>query len=67
VTLPRGLRDHTLGGRLKNFRQCHLAGDACLIYTDRNDVITLVIVCDHDDLAGGKEKALARKLTPFRR
>lgn len=64
--LSRGMRDHTLGGVLAGFRECHLAHDACLIYTDKNDVVTLVTILDHDDMSGAKARAAARKFAPYR-
>lgn len=62
VALPRGMRDHKLQPPLDGFSECHLSGNACLIYTDKNNVVTLIAVVDHDDMMGGKVKALAKKI-----
>jgi addiction module RelE/StbE family toxin len=62
VPLSRGMRDHSLTGQLSAFKECHLAGDACLIYTDKADVVTLLIIVDHDDMYGPKSKALAKRI-----
>lgn len=60
--LSRGMRDHMLVGQLAGYRECHLAGDSCLLYTDKADVVTLLLVVDHDDMMGPKAKALVKKL-----
>lgn len=64
--LPRGMRDHALTGLLSGFKECHLAGDACLLYTDKGGVVTLILVCDHDDMYGPKAKSMAKRIEPFR-
>lgn len=58
----RFANDHKLKGRLADFSECHLAGDACLIYKDKNDVVHLLIICDHDAFRGPREKSLADRL-----
>jgi len=60
--LPGGFRDHTLSGNLAGFRECHLEGDSCLIYTDKKDVVKLIIICTHDEL---KQRGLAKKIMDF--
>lgn len=62
LALPRGMRDHKLNPPLDGFSECHLSGNACLIYTDKNGVVMLIAVVDHDDMMGGKVKALAKKI-----
>ena len=62
LALPRGMRDHKLNPPLDGFSECHLSGNACLIYTDKNNIVTLITVVDHDDMMGGKVKALAKKI-----
>lgn len=64
--LPRGMRDHALTGLLSGFKECHLAGDACLIYTDKGGAVTLILVCDHDDMYGPKAKSMVKRIEPFR-
>ncbi len=65
--LPSGFKDHTLGGRLIGFRECHLDGDSCLIYTDKNNIIKTIIVVTHDELEPGsaKEKALKKRIEKY--
>jgi len=65
LPLPNGFNDHKLGGVLAGLSECHLAEDSCLIYTDKNDVVTTIIIVNHDQIIPGsaKEKALAQKLS----
>lgn len=67
VALPRGMRDHALGGVLSGFSECHLAADACLLYTDSGGVVTLIEIVDHDEMQGPKAKAVAKRNAAFRR
>jgi len=61
--LPRGMKDHKLEGPLKEYRECHLDGDVLLIYRPLpGGAIKLLRICDHDDIAGPKGKALAATL-----
>jgi mRNA interferase YafQ len=61
--LPRGMKDHKLGGPLKEYRECHLEGDVLLIYKPLpTGVIKLLRVCTHDEITGPKGKALAAAL-----
>lgn len=62
LALPRGMRDHKLNPPLDGFSECHLSGNACLIYTDKGGIVTLIAVVDHDEMQGGKVKALAKKI-----
>ena len=48
--LPGWMRDHKLRGRLVGISECHLAHDVLLIYTHKDDVITLLDCCTHDEL-----------------
>lgn len=43
--LPGWMRDHKLRGRLVGISECHLAHDVLLIYTHKDDVITLLDCC----------------------
>lgn len=61
-TLPAGMSDHELGDRLMGYRECHLAGDVLLIYTLRDDELHELLICTHDELKGGRERALAKRL-----
>lgn len=48
--LPPEFRDHSLGGPLAGFKECHLADDVLLVYTHENDKVSLYRVCSHDEL-----------------
>ena len=61
--LPAGFKDHELGDRLKGYRECHLAGDILVVYTLKNNLLSLLMICTHDELRGGREKDLARRLS----
>lgn len=59
--LPEKIRDHVLSGKLQGIRECHLAPDVLLLYTHKDDVVTLLLVCEHGDLkSGDKAKELAK-------
>jgi addiction module RelE/StbE family toxin len=64
--LKRSMRDHKLSGPLNGFWECHLAGDACLLYTDRGDVVTVIAIVDHDDMEGPKGRSIAAKFSHYR-
>jgi addiction module RelE/StbE family toxin len=48
--LPGGMKDHKLKGRYKHLRECHLAPNALLIYSQNGNLITLHDIWDHDTL-----------------
>ena|SRR5581483_9398273 len=60
--LPAEMKDHKLSGRLKAYRECHLAPDVLLLYKSKGGTFKLLGICNHADLHGPKEKALAKKL-----
>ena len=60
--LPAGFKDHTLRGKLDGFRECHLDQNVLLLYTDKNDLVMLIVVCNHDDLT---QRAFAEKLKSY--
>jgi len=60
--LPAGFNDHALRGGLDGFRECHLDGDVLLLYTDKHDLMTLIVVCKHDDFT---QRAFAAKLKSY--
>lgn len=60
--LPSRFRDHMLGGNLDRYRECHLAGDVLVIYRDAGGVVSVLALVDHDELRGGRGRALARRL-----
>lgn len=62
--LPVGFNDHALIGSLAGFRECHLEGNVLLLYTDKHDLVTLIVVCNHDDLT---RRAFAAKLKSYSR
>ena len=56
--------DHKLNPPFKQVRQCHLAGDSCLLYRDENDVVALLYVATHDEMSGKRAKRLSRRVNP---
>jgi len=60
--LPLEMRDHSLSGRLAGIRECHLDDDVLLLYTHKDNVVSLLLVCAHDDLCGPREKALSKRI-----
>ena len=50
--LPAKYKDHSLNGKFKNFRECHIQADWLLIYLIEEDIITLTLVDTgiHSDL-----------------
>jgi len=48
--LPSRCRDHRLGGKWKDFRDCHIAPDWLLIYKIEGDDLHLVRTGSHSDL-----------------
>ncbi len=50
--LPAKYKDHSLNGKFKNFRECHIQPDWLLIYLIEEDIITLTLVSTgtHSDL-----------------
>lgn len=63
--LPRGMRDHHLTGELAGFRECHLAGDILLIYTDKDNLVRPLLICRHDELYGPRGKSLRKRVREF--
>ena len=48
--LPSRLRDHSLGGQWKDYRDCHIEPDWLLIYRIDGDDLYLVRTGSHSDL-----------------
>ena len=48
-------QDHALSGKLKSFRECHIAFDLLLVYQlqDEKLILVLVNIGSHTDLFGG--------------
>lgn len=55
-------KDHHLKGILAGYQECHLDEDVCLIYTDRADVIRLLVCVSHDEMINKRAQALAKTL-----
>lgn len=55
-------KDHHLTGKLSEYKECHLQGDVLLIYTDKDDTVSLLIIANHDELYGPREDALLKRL-----
>ena len=60
--LPDKMKDHRLDGKLKAFRECHLAPNVLLLYTHEGDVVRMLYICQHDDLYGKRGGQLAAHL-----
>lgn len=61
--LPKKMKDHKLGGPLKEFMDCHLDEDVILIYKNKSGgAIKLLLICQHKDLEGPRAKDLAKRL-----
>ena len=54
--------EHPLNPPFDGLRECHLAGDSCLVFKDKGDIVQLLCICTHDELRGKKAKALAKRL-----
>ncbi|MCL9823055.1 type II toxin-antitoxin system YafQ family toxin [Helicobacter colisuis] len=50
IPLDKKHKDHALKGDLKDFRECHLKSDLCLIYQIREDCLHLVRLGSHSKL-----------------
>ena len=52
--MPEQYRDHALGGRLKDFRECHIESDWLLMYQIYEDTLILSAAATgtHADLFG---------------
>ena len=50
--LPERLRDHSLGGEWKGYRDCHIRPDLVLIYSKDEDKLTLARLGSHSELFG---------------
>jgi addiction module RelE/StbE family toxin len=60
--LPPHFKDHALSGALRGIRECHLAHDILLLYVHENDVVHLLLVCNHAMMKGTKARATAKKV-----
>jgi mRNA interferase YafQ len=65
--LPELFEDHALIGNLKGIRECHLANDILLLYTHQDDIVRLILVCNHDDMDGTKAKGLKKRIERLRK
>ncbi|MDA0239694.1 MAG: type II toxin-antitoxin system YafQ family toxin [Proteobacteria bacterium] len=54
--------EHGLHRKLEGINECHLDADACLLYTDKDDTVTLLGVFSHDEITGKRAKSLAKKI-----
>lgn len=48
--LPDRMRDHSLAGKWKGFRDCHIRADLVLIYSKSDEVLTLARLGSHSEL-----------------
>jgi len=58
--------EHRLNPPLNGFSECHLGGNSAMIYTYKDDTYTLVIVVDHSELKGPKQKNLNDRIKDYR-
>jgi mRNA interferase YafQ len=65
--LPEMFKDHALKGTLDGLRECHLAHDILLLYTHNNDLVRLILVCDHDEMSGTKAKGFKKRVDQLRK
>ena len=49
-TLPAHLCDHSLSGKWKDFRECHVKPDLLLIYAVADEEVSLVRLGSHSEL-----------------
>jgi len=49
-SLPHGMKDHKLLGRLAGIRECHLAPNVLLLYKSVDNLVLLLDICTHDEL-----------------
>lgn len=50
--LPERLRDHSLGGEWKGYRDCHIRPDLVLIYSKEEGKLMLARLGSHSELFG---------------
>ena len=50
--LPKRLRDHSLGGQWKGYRDCHIRPDLLLLYSKEEGKLTLARLESHSELFG---------------
>lgn len=52
LTLESKYRDHALTGNYSGYRECHIEPDWLLVYTVKNDILTLVLyrIGSHSEL-----------------
>lgn len=50
--LPDRLRDHSMGGEWKGYRDCHIRPDLVLIYGKEEGKLTLARLGSHSELFG---------------
>ena len=62
AVLPGSMSDHKLNPPLAKYSECHLSADECLIYTDKNNVVKVIIIVPHAALRGPRQKSLANKI-----
>lgn len=53
--LPKKYRDHSLSGKDKDNRECHLEGDLLLVYKPKEDTVILKAIGTHSDLKFGEK------------
>jgi len=62
LSLPLSMKDHRLNPPLNDYRECHLSDDILLLYTHKGNVVTLLKICNHDDIHGKRGQNLQKTL-----
>jgi len=60
--LPDWMWDHGLRGSLAGVEECHLANDVLLVYTHKDDVVTLLDCCTHEELDRSGSTVIKKRL-----
>lgn len=50
LPLPERYKDHPLKGSMKAYRDCHIENDLVLIYSIKDDVLTLIRLNSHSEI-----------------
>ncbi len=54
--------EHFLRGRLKGIREWHLAPNILVLWQEKNNRVHQLLICDHNDIEGPRERSTAKKL-----
>lgn len=54
--------EHKLNPPFDGVMECHLDGDVCLLFRDKNDRVDLLALVTHDEIKGPRARKLAKKI-----